>query len=75
MKETINIEEAYKDKVERIYHPERYRKSKLAKERRKKGLCIICGRKQITRYQKKEGILSCFRCRKKMEKWKENNAR
>ncbi len=65
-KETIkNIEKALKVKHEQVHHPERYRIKQLRKERKKKGLCTLCGIKKITKSQKKRGIVACYNCRKR----------
>ena len=58
------LEKAYKNRVEQVYHPERYRKAQLSKERKANGVCIMCGIKRITKNQKERGLVSCFKCRK-----------
>ena len=65
-KETfVGLEKAYKEKVEKIYHPQRYYEAKIRKERKDKGLCVDCGTKKITKSQKERGLTRCCKCRKK----------
>ena len=65
-KETfVGLEKAYKEKVEKVYHPQRYYEAKLRKERKAIGLCVECGKKKITKSQKKRGLTRCYPCRKK----------
>ena len=68
-----DLDKAYKDKVEMVYFPERYLKAKLTKERKAKGVCIYCGHKKITKYQKEHNIISCIRCRIKERLKKDGN--
>ena len=63
----VDLQQAYEDKVERIHHPNRYRMQQTYKERRKKGFCVMCGRKKITKSQKKVGLVTCVRCRKNIK--------
>jgi len=60
-----DLEQAYQDKVKRIYHPDAYRKEKLYKERKAKGICVICGVAKITKFQRKQRFTSCLKCREK----------
>lgn len=63
-KETvIDIEQAYKDKVFRIYHPAEYRKEQKDKERKKRGVCIVCGNKKIRVDQRRKNRWICVGCR------------
>ncbi len=64
-KETfVGLEAAYKQKVEKVHHPQRYYEAQLRKERKAKGLCVECGRSKITKSQKKRGLSRCPKCRK-----------
>ncbi len=45
-KETIvDLQQAYNNRVERVYHPDRYFLKKLKKERKANGVCVLCGRR------------------------------
>ncbi|KKM92292.1 hypothetical protein LCGC14_1220000 [marine sediment metagenome] len=64
---TVDLQQAYKDKVERIHHPNRYRMQQLYKKRKENGFCIMCGRKKMTKSQKARGLVTCAPCRKKTD--------
>ena len=65
VKETfVNLEEAYKNKKERIDNPDAYYVKELRAKRKAEGMCESCGRKRITKSQKARGLVNCFKCRK-----------
>ncbi len=64
-KETFkNLRKALANKHEQVHHPERYRVRQLRKERKRLGLCTLCGIKKITKAQKERGLINCYKCRK-----------
>ncbi len=63
-KETfIGLQEAYERKKERIDNPDVYYVKELRAKRKAEGMCESCGRKRITKSQKKRGLVNCFKCR------------
>ena len=65
-KETfVGLEEAYKEKVERIHHPNLFYQKELRAKRKANGMCETCGKKRITKSQKKKDLVNCYKCRVK----------
>jgi len=64
MKETfMGIEKAIKQKRERLENPTVFYQKNFRERRIKKGLCIECGEKKITKSQRKKGLVNCYKCR------------
>ena len=63
-KETfVGLEKAYKEKVERVYHPDLFYVKQLRAKRKAEGMCEGCGRKRTTKSQKARGLVNCTKCR------------
>ena len=63
-KETIvDLKEAYERKRERVYNPDLFYLKQLRAKRKDNGVCESCGKKKITKSQKKRGLVNCFKCR------------
>ena len=76
IKETfVGLEEAYKKAKERVDNPNLFYQNELRKERNAKGLCESCGKKKITKSQKKRGLVNCNFGRSKKRNNERNNNR
>ncbi len=63
-KETfIGLEEAYDREKERVANPDLFYLKELREKRKANGMCESCGKKRITKNQKKRGLVNCWKCR------------
>lgn len=67
-----NLQQAYEEKKLKYHDPGKYIRMQKYKERKAKGLCVICGHKKITVYQHKVGLVTCYKCRKRKKEEKCN---
>ncbi len=64
VKETfVGLKEAYERKKERVYNPDLFYTKELREKRKANGMCGSCGKKKITKSQKKRGLVNCLNCR------------
>lgn len=60
-----DLEQAYREKVMMVYNPQAYWHIKKYNERKDKGICVECGMIKITKFQRKQGLVVCLKCRKR----------
>ena len=67
----VDLQQAYEEKKLMVSNPNKYWRLQRYKELKKKGLCVRCGRKKLTKYQKKNKIETCQKCRIKQKERRE----